>query len=146
MSHRDASIKALLARAPELRRDALIRQARARRRGTMLQLRRAYEAHMDARLVFRAASEGQPLELQRKLVLGKLAGGASTARITPTGHRVTPLAAATAGGHEDCAKLLRGAISYMKSLRDRRDAIGALRRNSRMAQLHDDAVWGCIAW
>ena len=52
----DPSIKVLLSRAPELRRDALIRQLRASRRGMMLQLRRAHEAHRDARLVFRAAA------------------------------------------------------------------------------------------
>jgi len=65
-----------------------------------LQLRRAHEAHMDARLVVRAASEGQPLELQRRLALGKLAGGASNARIKPTGHRVKP---PEAGIRKDCA-------------------------------------------
>ena len=97
----------------------------------MLRFRRAHEAHRDASFVFRAAAQGRPLELQRRLVLGKLADGASNARITPTGDRVTPLEAATAGGHDDCVKLLRGAIAYMKNLRDRRDAIGALRRNSR---------------
>ena len=59
----DPSIKALLSRAPELRRDALIRQAMTPRRGIMLRLRRAHEAHWDARLVFRAAAEGRPLEL-----------------------------------------------------------------------------------
>ena len=99
----------------------------------MLQLRRAHEAHRDARLVFTAAAEGQPLELQRRLVLGKLAGGAGNARITPIGHRVTPLEAATAGGHDDCVKLLRGAIAYMKRLRDRQGAIGALRKNGRIS-------------
>jgi len=41
----------------------------------MLHLKRAHEAHRDARLVFRAAAEGRPLELQRRLVLGRLAGG-----------------------------------------------------------------------
>jgi len=41
----------------------------------VIRLRRAHEAHRDARLVFRAAAEGRPLELQRRLVLGKLAGG-----------------------------------------------------------------------
>ena len=69
------SIKALLSRAPELRRNALIRQARTSRRGMILRLRRAHEAYMDAKLVFRAAAEGRPLELQRRLVLGKRAGG-----------------------------------------------------------------------
>ena len=49
-------IKAWLSKAPELRRDALIRQVWVCRRGMMLRLRRAHEAHRDARLVFRAAA------------------------------------------------------------------------------------------
>jgi len=56
MNFGNPSIKALLSRAPELRRDALIRQAMASRRGMILQFRRAHEAHRDARLVFRAAA------------------------------------------------------------------------------------------
>jgi len=41
----------------------------------LLRFRRAHEAHRDARLVFRAAADGRPLELQKRLFLGKLAGG-----------------------------------------------------------------------
>jgi len=101
----DPSIKVLLSRAPELRRDALIRQLRASRRGMMLQLRRAHEAHRDARLVFRAAAEGRPLELQRRLVLGKLAGGLDI--LGGMGCvMMTPLDAARAGGHEECIKVI----------------------------------------
>ena len=95
---------------------------RAIRRGVILTFRRAHEARRDARLVFRAAAEGQPLELQRRLVLGKLAGGASTARITPTGHRVTPLEAATAGGHDDCVDLLLGAVADMEKVHEKTGA------------------------
>jgi len=51
------------------------RRAMMQKVGAMLRFRRAHEAHRDARLVFRAAAEGRPLELQRRLVLGKLAGG-----------------------------------------------------------------------
>ena len=80
-----ALIKALLSKAPELRRNALIRQVWASRRGMMLRLRRAHEAHRDARLMFRAAAEGRPLELQKRLVLGKLAGGLLRRGILPTG-------------------------------------------------------------
>ena len=69
-------VRALLERAPEIRRDVLIKKEMVKRRGMMLRLRRAHEAHRDARLVFRAAAKGRPLELQRRLVLGKLAGGA----------------------------------------------------------------------
>ena len=67
--------KALLMRAPDLRLANVERQTRARMQGMMVLFRRAHEAHRDARLVFRAAAEGRPLELQRRLVLGKLAGG-----------------------------------------------------------------------
>jgi len=101
----------------------------------VLQLRRAHEAHRDARLVFKAAAEGRPLELQRRLVLGKLAGGATHTRITPVGHRVTPLEAASAGGHEDCVKLLRGAISNMKALQKHRNV---------STESDGDKGYGCI--
>jgi len=50
---------------------------RVRRYQAVIQFRRAHETHRDARLVFRAAAEGRPLELQRRLVLGKLAGGST---------------------------------------------------------------------
>jgi len=99
------SIKALLSKAPELRRDALIRQAMASRRGMMLRLRRAHEAHRDARLVFKAAAEGRPLELQRRLVLGKLASGLDILG-KMDGMMMTPLDAARAGGHEECIKVM----------------------------------------
>ena len=71
----------------------------------MMRFRRTHEAHRDARLVFRAAEAGQPLELQRRLVLGKLAGG----RDKPGdihGVIMTPLEAARAGGHTACTMLL----------------------------------------
>jgi len=101
----DPSIKALLSRAPELRRDALIRQAMTPRRGIMLRLRRAHEAHRDARLVFKAAAEGRPLELQRRLVLGKLACGLDILGEVD-GEMMTPLDAARAGGHDECIKVI----------------------------------------
>ena len=97
----NAAIKALLERAPELRRDALITQAMMRRRGMMVRLRRAHEAHRDARLVFKAAAEGRPLELQRRLMLGKLAGGLDQLGKLH-GVMMTPLEAASVGGHRDC--------------------------------------------
>ena len=50
------TIKALLLRSLELRRDALILLVRASMRDMLLRLRRAHEAHRDARLVFRAAA------------------------------------------------------------------------------------------
>jgi len=98
---------------------------------TMLRFRRAHDAHRDARLVFRAAAEGRPLELQKRLVLGKLAGGLDRtscitadqvkymityvyvvesflreARLFPGPLECTPLGASMLGGHDDCTKVL----------------------------------------
>ena len=71
----------------------------------MLRLRRANEAHRDARLVLRAAAEGRPLELQRRLVLGKLAGGREKLGEVD-GVMMTPLDAARTNGHEECIKVI----------------------------------------
>ena len=98
-------IRVLLSRAPEIRQNALIRQTRATRRGMMIRLRRAHEAHKDARLVFRAAAEGRPLELQRRLALGKLAGGLDILGEVD-GVMMTPLDAARAGGHRECINVM----------------------------------------
>ena len=70
----------------------------------MLRFRRAHEAHRDARLVFRAAAEGRPLELQRRLVLGKLAGGRGILGEVG-GVMMTPLDAARTAGHKECIKV-----------------------------------------
>jgi len=73
----------------------------------VLRFRRAHEAHRDARLVFRAAAEGRPLELQRRLVLGKLAGGITkTSLYLHTGQHIIALEAALMGGHVQCVRLL----------------------------------------
>ena len=103
-----ASIKALLGRAPEVRRDALLQKVWASRRGILLRFRVAHEARRDARLVFRAAAEGRPLELQRRLVLGKLAGGLEMLGEVD-GIMMTPLDAAKAGVHLECIKVLADA-------------------------------------
>ena len=71
----------------------------------MVRFRRAHEAHRDARLVFRAAAEGRPLELQRRLVLGKLAGGQEKLGEANC-EMMTPLDAAMAGGNDECIKVL----------------------------------------
>ena len=71
----------------------------------ILRFRRAHEAHRDARLVFRAAANGRPLELQRRLVLGRLAGGLDIFS-EAGGEMMTPLDAARAGGHEECLKVM----------------------------------------
>ena len=74
----------------------------------MVEFRRAHEAHRDARLVFRAAAEGRPLELQKRLVLGKLAGGLDIVGKVD-GEMMTPLDAARTGGHEECIKVIEDA-------------------------------------
>ena len=71
----------------------------------VLRLRRAHEAHRDARFVFQAAAEGRPLELQRRLVLGKLANGLVILGKVD-GVMITPMDAARAGGHGECIKVI----------------------------------------
>jgi len=77
-----------------------------------MEFRRAHEAHRDARLVFRAAAEGRSLELQKRLALGKLAGGAIMTRQID-GKTVCPIDAARRGGHDECADTLSDLIAAM---------------------------------
>jgi len=66
--------------------------------GVLLNFRRAQEAHRDFQLLALSCAEGRPLELQRRLVLGKLAG---------TGAWLEPLLClARAGRHGECEDLL----------------------------------------
>jgi len=58
--------------------------------------------------VFKAAVEGRPLELQRRMVLGKLAYGLDILGEV-NGVMMTPLDAAKAGGHEECIKVIENA-------------------------------------
>ena len=75
------------------------------KRKALVRFRRAHEAHRDARLVFMAAAEGRPLELQRRLVLGKLAGGAN--RLSKLdGATMMPVTAAHQNGHDECVRIL----------------------------------------
>ena len=140
MDRSNREIQNLLKRAPdlshseaaiELQRLASRDPVKLRRPMTMLRFRRAHDAHRDARLVFRAAAEGRPLELQKRLVLGKLAGGLDRtscitadqvkymityvyvvesflreARLFPGPLECTPLGASMLGGHDDCTKVL----------------------------------------
>ena len=91
--------------ATELRRVASRGPYRLRRPLAIVRLRRAHEAHRDARLVFRAAAEGRPLELQRRLVLGKLAGGLDRLG-EMNGVLMKPLDAAKLACHDDCIRVL----------------------------------------
>ena len=76
---------------------------------------RAHAAHRDARLVWKAASAGRPLELRRRLVLGKLAGGLTRREaLVPAGVEdgdgdrdgVLAIDAARARGHAECVEVL----------------------------------------
>ena len=71
----------------------------------LMRFRRAHEAHRDARLVFHAAAEGRPLELQRRLVLGKLAGGLHV-KGKADGSTHTVLEVARAREHGECVRIL----------------------------------------
>ena len=61
-------------------------------------------------MVFQAAAEGRPLELSRRLRLGRLAGGLHMKGEVEDGagisRRVSPLEAAKLGGHDKCIKIL----------------------------------------
>lgn len=81
------------------------------RRADLALWRSAHEAKTDASLVFDAAAQGRPMELQRRLRLGKRAGGlVARGRISSEhGELLTPLQAARACGHGECEQLLREA-------------------------------------
>lgn len=72
--------------------------------------RQAHDAQRDAGMVFQAASEGRPLELAKRLRLGKLAGGLNMRKHTlaSDGRPVcaTPMEAASLHGHEECMAVL----------------------------------------
>lgn len=72
--------------------------------------RRAVEAKRDASMVFQAAAEGRPMELARRLRLGKLAGALqSKGEVGVADRQVSALEAAIIGGHAECAALLQEA-------------------------------------
>ena len=71
------------------------------RAAALLKHRRSHEAHSDARRLLRCCVEGLPLELQRRLVLG---------RLPVTDDRLNELKAlALSRGHSDCADLCASA-------------------------------------
>lgn len=84
----------------------------AARRREIVRFRHASDARRDASLVFKAAAEGRPLELAKRLRLGKLAGGLERKGVllSETGQAltVTPLEVARLGGHTQCVELLEG--------------------------------------
>lgn len=64
--------------------------------------RTASDAHRDADIAGRCCEEGRPLELSKRLRLGRLAMDECTLRAL--------LAAAEAGEHHDCAAVMRKVI------------------------------------
>ena len=87
-----------------------IRDGRRRRR--LVRWRRAAAARRDAARMFRAAAEGRPLELAKRMRLGVLAGGLELKGEVEDGSAAGgtrlagPLEAARMGGHEECVRLL----------------------------------------
>ena len=139
---------------------------RASRRGMILRFRRAHEAHRDARLVFRAAAAGRPLELQKRLVLGKLAGGLDrTSCITAdrvkytiaSGHvlesslreaglfpgplECTPLGASMLGGHDDCTKVLTQSWKQDDAIDASKRTIGKIYSAGHLAPWLASCMW-----
>jgi len=101
----------------------------------LLRFRMSHEAHRDARLVFRAAAEGRPLELQKRLIWGKLAGGLSIRRRVGNSKSnsesdvmVTPLEAAEVGGHSECVVTLLRELRELEVMLRRRE--GAAEREA----------------
>ena len=82
------------------------------RRDGLLGWRRAVEAKRDAGRVFASARDGRPLELGKRLVLGRLAGALESLHDLEHGGsvvQVTAVEAALLGGHMECVKVLREA-------------------------------------
>lgn len=80
-----------------------------RRGDQLVRWRRAVEVRRNARLIFQAAAQGRPMELERRLQLGKLAdGGKANAR---GGRQMVALSAARAGGHSECVSLLEDNVT-----------------------------------
>ena len=89
----------------------------SRRRGRLALWRRGVEAKRDAGMVFRAAKDGRPLELGKRLRLGKLAGALDRKGVvTVDGHEreVSSLEAARLGGHDDCVSVLEECVESLK--------------------------------
>lgn len=80
---------------------------RTRRVWGLARWRHADCAHKDAACVFRAAAEGRPMELEKRLRLGKFAGGLTAKGVGEDGACITALEAAVRGGHRDCVRVLR---------------------------------------
>ena len=66
------------------------------------------EAKRDAGMVFQTAAEGRPMELAKRLRLGKLAGSMSTKTTTPDASMpmMLPIEAAMMNGHDECVQIL----------------------------------------
>lgn len=77
--------------------------------------RRSIEAKRDAALIFNAAAHGRPMELAKRLRLGKLAGGleikGAVVEKDGTKRMVLPLDAARLGAHDECVEVLKETLA-----------------------------------
>ena len=76
----------------------------------MVRHRHTAQAHRDAGLVYRAAAEGRPMELAKRLKLGVLAGAADS-QVGLGGSMQSALKAAVPNGHDECALLVRRSLA-----------------------------------
>lgn len=85
-------------------------RCRVSRIQALVRHRVASDAQRDSSLVWRAASEGRPLELAKRLRLGVMAGGADR-KSASGGALLDSKQAAAANGHDGCAALLGRSIA-----------------------------------
>lgn len=76
--------------------------------------RHSYEAHRDARLVYAQARIGRPMELRRRLYLGKFAGGLDL----PGPDGFTPLEIAFLRGNTACVAVIDEVIREYNGLKE----------------------------
>lgn len=93
--------------------------------------RQAVIAQRDAAMVFNVAANGRPLELGKRLRLGKLSGGLEMKGLVQGGQLVSPLQAAMMGGHRACVKILQEHGALLGD--EEQDWIGSLAESRRAA-------------
>lgn len=93
----------------------------SKRRGVgLLRWRRAVEVKRDSELIFRSARDGRPLELGKRLRLGKLGGGLWKKGLVEVGgvtKEVSAMEAACMGGHLECVRVLDEAVREQMGVR-----------------------------
>lgn len=85
-------------------------RSRQRRIRRLVHFRTAADAKRDAQMVWRASAEGRPMELQKRLRLGILAGGVDRMSLA-SGVEMNAVMAAESNQHIECAQMLRRAVS-----------------------------------